>query len=171
MEVALPWSAADSSRDHDFTCKVKCLHVLQAAFRREVSETFLRCVDMGYDQDLAVIELNGLKIAEARDFADNASYIMTTILSLCLPPAPRVREEYRALFPDTSPDSKTAASDPSYSKPAISFHIMYTLLLLTCACCARDSMEKRSMMSLWISGNAGSGVDEQHMCAGRQAGA
>lgn len=81
--------------------------VVQAAFRKEVQETFLRCVDMGYDQDLAVIELNGLKIAEARDFADNACYIMTTILALCLPAAPRVREEYRSLFPDTAPDSKT----------------------------------------------------------------
>ncbi|CAK0779954.1 hypothetical protein CVIRNUC_004898 [Coccomyxa viridis] len=80
-----------------------------AAFRREVSETFLRCVAMGYDQDLAVIELNGLKIAEARDFADNASYIVTTILSLCLPAAPRVREEYRKLFPATTPDSRTPA--------------------------------------------------------------
>ena len=67
---------------------------------------------MGYDQDLAVIELNGLKIAEARDFADNASYIMTTILSLCLPAAPRVREEYRSRFPETSPDSKTPVSSP-----------------------------------------------------------
>ncbi len=78
---------------------------MQAAFRKEVQETFLRCVDMGYDQDLAVIELNGLKIAEARDFADNACYITTTILALCLPAAPRVREEYRSLFPDTAPDS------------------------------------------------------------------
>ena len=90
-----------------------CSCTLQAAFRREVSETFLRCVDMGYDQDLAVIELNGLKIAEARDFADNASYIMTTILSLCLPAAPRVREEYRSRFPETSPDSNTPVSPPS----------------------------------------------------------
>ena len=65
---------------------------------------------MGYDQDLAVIELNGLKIAEARDFADNASYIVTTILSLCLPAAPRVREEYRKLFPATAPDSRTPVS-------------------------------------------------------------
>jgi len=89
-----------------------CACTMQAAFRREVSETFLRCVDMGYDQDLAVIELNGLKIAEARDFADNASYIMTTILSLCLPAAPRVREEYRSRFPESSPDSKTPVSSP-----------------------------------------------------------
>ena len=65
---------------------------------------------MGYDQDLAVIELNGLKIAEARDFADNASYIVTTILSLCLPAAPRVREEYRKLFPATAPDSRSPVS-------------------------------------------------------------
>ena len=42
--------------------QLRGLCAAQAAFRREVSETFLRCVAMGYDQDLAVIELNGLKI-------------------------------------------------------------------------------------------------------------
>lgn len=81
---------------------------------------------MGYDQDLAVIELNGLKIAEARDFADNASYIMATILSLCLPAAPRVREEYRALFPDTSPDSKTPVRAPHRSIPAKKHELAHT---------------------------------------------
>ena len=38
----------------------------QASFKQEVAETFLRCVADGYDPDLAVIELNGLKIAEHR---------------------------------------------------------------------------------------------------------
>lgn len=83
-----------------------------------MSETILRCVDMGYGQEVAVLELNSLKIAEARDFADIASYILTTILSLCLPPAPRVREEYRSLFPDASPDSKTPVRGPSHSTSA-----------------------------------------------------
>ena len=124
------------------------LLVMQAAFRREVSETFLRCVDMGYDQELAVIELNGLKIAEARDFADNASYIMTTILSLCLTAAPRVREEYRGLFPDTSPDSKTPVIDPSHSKLPSAF----TLCVLCCwrhlVCCALDFVTREIQLSV-----------------------
>jgi hypothetical protein len=34
----------------------------EALFRREVSETFLRCVKMRFDQTNAVIELNGLKV-------------------------------------------------------------------------------------------------------------
>lgn len=100
-----PFPFRNDTRQEPKTFLLPC--AVQAAFRKEVQETFLRCVDMGYDQDLAVIELNGLKIAEARDFADNACYIMTTILALCLPAAPRVREEYRSLFPDTAPDSKT----------------------------------------------------------------
>lgn len=83
-----------------------------------MSETILRCVDMGYNQKNAVLELNSLKIAEARDFADIASYTITTILSLCLPAAPRVRKEYRSLFPDASPDSKTPVRGPSRSNSA-----------------------------------------------------
>lgn len=41
-------------------------------FKREVAETFLRCIKEGISQDNAVIELNGLKIAEDRTFADCA---------------------------------------------------------------------------------------------------
>lgn len=80
---------------------------VQASFKREVAETFLRCVHDGFDQDLAVIELNGLKIAEHRDFADCARYILTTMLTLCLPAAPRAKAEYRSLFADTAPDTAT----------------------------------------------------------------
>lgn len=49
-------------------------------FKREVSETFLRCKQQGFDQTNAVIELNSLKIAEDRSFAEVARYVFTTIL-------------------------------------------------------------------------------------------
>lgn len=41
-------------------------------FKREVAETFLRCIKEHISHDNAVIELNGLKIAEDRTFADCA---------------------------------------------------------------------------------------------------
>ena len=53
-------------------------------FKREVAETFLRCKQQGFDQDNAVIELNSLKIAEDRTFAEVARYVFVTILGeLC----------------------------------------------------------------------------------------
>jgi translation initiation factor eIF-2B subunit epsilon len=54
--------------------------VSQSTFRREVSETLLRCKQDGFHQNNAVIELNALKIAEDRTFADCARFILVTIL-------------------------------------------------------------------------------------------
>jgi translation initiation factor eIF-2B subunit epsilon len=70
----------------------------EPAFKREVAETFLRCVKEGISQDNVVIELNGLKIAEDKTFADCARYMLTTALGLCLPPPPGVAREFRALY-------------------------------------------------------------------------
>ncbi len=53
---------------------------VETAFPREVAETFLRCKRDGFDQTNAIIELNALKIAEDRTFADCARYVFTTIL-------------------------------------------------------------------------------------------
>jgi hypothetical protein len=74
---------------------------VETGFPREVAETFLRCKRDGFDQTNAIIELNALKIAEDRTFADCARYIFTTILgelqaclslmpSQAVPPQPRV---------------------------------------------------------------------------------
>ena len=82
---------------------------LQAVFKKEVSETFLRCVKMGYNQDLAVIELNGLKIAEDRTFADCARHVFASILDLCLPPPPTCKAEYQNLYQSTVPDIHSQA--------------------------------------------------------------
>ena len=89
----------------------------QESFKQEVAETFLRCVAMGYDPDLAVIELNGLKIAEHRDFADCARYIATTILCLCAPAPPRTRPEYKSRFPASAPDIATQVCYLAFSLP------------------------------------------------------
>ena len=58
-------------------------------------------------QTNAVIELNGLKIAEDRSFADCARYIFTTMLALCLPAPPRVALEYGSLFQAKAPNVAT----------------------------------------------------------------
>ena len=59
-------------------------------------------------QTNAVIELNSLKIAEDRSFADCARYIFTTLLSLCLPAAPHyAKGEYASLFPSEAPNVAT----------------------------------------------------------------
>lgn len=81
--------------------------MLQAMFKKEVTETFLRCVKMGYEQDLAVIELNGLKIAEDRTFADCARHVFASILDLCLPHTAACKAEYQSLFPPDAPDTDT----------------------------------------------------------------
>lgn len=49
---------------------------------QEVGETFLRCVKERFAETNAVIELNGLKIAEDRTFADCARYIFTAMLQV-----------------------------------------------------------------------------------------
>ena len=59
---------------------------------------------MGYNQDLAVIELNGLKIAEDRTFADCARHVFASILDLCLPAPPTCKAEYQSLYQSTVPD-------------------------------------------------------------------
>ncbi|KAF8069524.1 translation initiation factor eIF-2B subunit epsilon [Scenedesmus sp. PABB004] len=79
----------------------------ETMFMQEVGETFLRCVKERFAETNAVIELNGLKIAEDRTFADCARYIFTAMLQLCLPCPPWVSPEYASLFPSDAPDSGT----------------------------------------------------------------
>ena len=104
-----------------------------AQFKQEVAETFLRCIKEHISHDNAVIELNGLKIAEDRTFADCARqelgcttcgvcwlphvlnpplhqlcrYIFTTMLTLCLPAGPAVKPEFRELFQEEPIESTT----------------------------------------------------------------
>jgi hypothetical protein len=80
-----------------------CCRVCYAA--QEVAETFLRCVKERFAEDNVVIELNALKIAEDRSFADCARYILTTLLALCLPAPAWVSPEYVLLFASDVPDS------------------------------------------------------------------
>ena len=64
----------------------------------------------GFEKKFLETELNSLKIAEHRDFADCARYILTTLLTLCLPAPPRAKAEYRSLFPETAPNTATQVS-------------------------------------------------------------
>ncbi|CAG9467533.1 unnamed protein product [Pedinophyceae sp. YPF-701] len=79
-------------------------------FKREVVETFLRCAKDGFDQANVVVELNGLRLAENRTFADCARYIFTTVLGLSCPAPPGVAgREFSALYPTDPPDTATKA--------------------------------------------------------------
>jgi translation initiation factor eIF-2B subunit epsilon len=75
----------------------------EGAFRREVAETFLRCVKHGYAQANAVVELQGLKMAENRTFADIARYVLMTVLGLALPAPADVTKENARLYPAEAP--------------------------------------------------------------------
>jgi len=76
----------------------------EAWFRREVTETFLRCIKNGYEESNIVVELQGLKLAENRTFADLARYVLTALLGLSLPAPPETAKEYRALYPAEAPE-------------------------------------------------------------------
>lgn len=77
-------------------------------FRREVAETFLRCVREGFAESNVVVELQGLKMAENRSFADLARYILTTLLALSLPAPPDCLKENRCLYPEKPPAGASA---------------------------------------------------------------
>ena len=80
----------------------------EAIFRKEVAETFLRCVKHGYAQANAVVELQGLKMAENRTFADIARYVLMTILGLSLPAPRDVAKENAKLYPARAPEGAAA---------------------------------------------------------------
>jgi len=77
----------------------------ESIFQREVAETFLRCVKQGYAQENAVVELQGLKMAENRTFADIARYVLMTIIGLALPAHSKTSRENIKLYPETAPTS------------------------------------------------------------------
>lgn len=65
-------------------------------------------------QDNAKLELNGLKIAEVRTFADCARYIFTTLLFLCMPPTHAIKAEYKDLFPKDAKDMGTSGGQKDF---------------------------------------------------------
>ena len=85
----------------------------QAAFKREVAETVLRCASQGFDPSFAVVELNGLKIAEDRTFADCASAILTTLLGMCFAAPARTKPENAKLYAATPADVSTQVRSPA----------------------------------------------------------
>lgn len=101
-------SAAQDGEEEDEAEEVDEADLRELHFRREVAETFLRCVKDGFEQSNAVVELQGLKMAENRSFADLARYILTTLLGLTLPPPPDAAAENVCLYPSAPPSSKAA---------------------------------------------------------------
>ncbi|KAI8107409.1 hypothetical protein M9435_002440 [Picochlorum sp. BPE23] len=93
-------SSSDSEANDDAMEMMEDHH-----FKEEVAETFLRCIKENISQENVVIELNGLKIAEDKTFADCARFIMTTALGLCLPAPPFVIDEYKSLYSSEEPTS------------------------------------------------------------------
>jgi translation initiation factor eIF-2B subunit epsilon len=93
-------SSSDSEANDDAMEMMEDQH-----FKEEVAETFLRCIKENISQENVVIELNGLKIAEDKTFADCARFIMTTALGLCLPAPPFVIDEYKSLYSSEEPTS------------------------------------------------------------------
>ena len=87
---------------------------LELFFRKEVTETFLRCVKEKFDQTNAVIELNALKIAEDRTFADCARYVLITILQLNLPAPSIISQQYASLFQQDPPSLNSVAEKTSF---------------------------------------------------------
>lgn len=94
---------SDAESDDDGEVDKRELH-----FRREVAETFLRCVREGFAESNVVVELQGLKMAENRTFADLARYILTTLLGLSLPAPPDCLKENRCLYPEQAPAGAAA---------------------------------------------------------------
>lgn len=119
----------------------------QASFKKEVTETFLRCVKMGYEQDLAVIELNGLKIAEDRTFADCARHVFASILDLCLPSTATCKAEYQSLFPPDAPNTDTQVGPMHPPPPPSPFP--HTAGVKTC----RSSLSPFSAVNCTSAGN------------------
>ena len=78
----------------------------ESLFAREVQETVLRCEKEQFAKTNAIVELNALKLAEDRTFADCARFIFTTIMGLCLPAPASVPAEFSELFPDAAPAPK-----------------------------------------------------------------
>lgn len=88
-------------------------------FKSEVTETFLRCVKERFDIDNVVVELNGLRLAENRSFADCARYMFIAVLELGLPPPNSLANgPYASLFPPEYPKIDTAAGKLSLLKGA-----------------------------------------------------
>jgi len=72
-------------------------------FHKEVSETFLRALRDDTIDENVTVELQGLKMAENRSFADIARYVLCAIFALSMPATKRCDKQFRKLFPDEFP--------------------------------------------------------------------
>ena len=115
------------------------LFLLQALFKQEVSETVLRCVRDRHNMDNAIVELNSLKLAENRTFADLARYVLTTLMGLCLTAPARLDPEYKALFPVSMPATDAEVCPLGYYSATFRNIRVERLACLIIAACAQHA--------------------------------
>jgi translation initiation factor eIF-2B subunit epsilon len=72
-------------------------------FHKEVSETFLRALRDDTIDENVTVELQGLKMAENRTFADIARYVLCAMFALSMPPTAKCDKQFRKLFPTEFP--------------------------------------------------------------------
>ena len=72
-------------------------------FHKEVSETFFRALRDNTIDENVTVELQGLKMAENRTFADIARYVLCAIFALSMPPTAKCDKQFRKLFSSDFP--------------------------------------------------------------------
>jgi len=72
-------------------------------FHKEVSETFMRALRDDTIDENVTVELQGLKMAENRTFADIARYVLCAMFALSMPPTAKCDKQFRKLFPTEFP--------------------------------------------------------------------
>jgi len=72
-------------------------------FHKEVSETFLRALRDDTIDENVTVELQGLKMAENRTFADIARYVLCAMFALSMPATAKCDKQFRKLFPAEFP--------------------------------------------------------------------
>jgi translation initiation factor eIF-2B subunit epsilon len=137
-----------------------------AHFAREVAETFLRCAAEGHALDNVVLELNSLKLAEHRSFADVGRALAVAVIGLAGGPPPRTRPEYRRLYADgdggaagagaTKHDAATAARD--LARRARAHVAAWAPLLSRFARDEDDQVEVLLTLEEWCAGDGGVGA-------------
>ena len=83
-----------------------------------MTATFLRCVREKFDKSNVIVELNSLKIAEDRTFADCARFIAVALLGLALPAPPGVEAQDYGLYRNDF-DVAAAAKDAAALKELV----------------------------------------------------
>ena len=126
-----------------------------AHFRSEVAETFARVAREGISDDNAAIELNSLKIAEDRAFADVASALATAVVALAGPPPPGTPAEDAPLY---GPPHPGLEGDKALLGRVRGLLARWAPLLRRFARDEDDQVEVLLALEEWAGGEAGGGA-------------